>query len=119
VNEALRLNGDFSVVYQLNVLNKNPRKTSMIYSQLNQAIQDAFNEAGIEILSPAYASVPDGNHITIPEEHLPSDYQPSGFKVSSLFASKGGKRSLIISYGQLRLHRRQFGRIYCHSRWWG
>ena len=62
----------------------------MIYSQLNQSIQDAFNEAGIEILSPAYASVRDGNHVTIPEEHLPSDYQPGGFQVSSLFAPKGG-----------------------------
>ncbi|NWK55777.1 mechanosensitive ion channel family protein [Verrucomicrobiaceae bacterium N1E253] len=76
--------GDFSVAYELNVLTRHPRKTQEIYSQLHQSIQDAFNEAGVEILSPIYNAVRDGNDITIPEEHRPTDYQPSGFKLNSI-----------------------------------
>ena len=75
--------GDFSVTYELNVLTKHPRQTPQIYSQLNQSVQDVFNKAGVEILSPTYAAVRDGNHITIPEEHLPSDYKPGGFNLTS------------------------------------
>ena len=81
--------GDFNVTYELNVLTKHPRRTPHIYSQLNQSVQDVFNEAGVEILSPAYASVRDGNHITIPEEHLPSDYKPGGFNLTSFLTPKG------------------------------
>jgi len=83
--------GDFSVTYELNVLTKRPRKTSKIYSQLNQSIQDIFNEAGVEILSPTYSAVRDGNHITIPEEHLPKDYKPGGFNLTSFLSSAGRK----------------------------
>jgi len=35
------------------------------------------------------ASVRDGNHITIPEEHLPSDYKPGGFNLTSFLTPKG------------------------------
>ena len=77
--------GDFSVAYELNVHTHQPRKTLEIYSQLNQAVQDVFNEAGVEIMSPNYSAVRDGNQITIPDEYLPSDYQPKGFKLSSIF----------------------------------
>lgn len=76
--------GDFSVTYELNVLTKHPRKTQVIYSQLHQAIQDSFNAAGVEIMSPAFSAVRDGNAITIPEEHRPTDYQSPGFKISSI-----------------------------------
>jgi small-conductance mechanosensitive channel len=82
--------GDFSVTYELNVLTKRPRQTSKIYSQLNQSIQDVFNEAGVEILSPTYAAVRDGNHITIPEEHVPKDYQPGGFNLTALLSQAAG-----------------------------
>lgn len=37
-----------------------------IYSELHQNIQDRCAVAGIEILSPAYTSVRDGNPSTIP-----------------------------------------------------
>lgn len=80
--------GDFSVAYELNVLTRNPRETQQIYSQLHQSIQDSFNEGGVEILSPVYNSVRDGNEITIPEEHRPSDYQPGGFKFNPLSGLK-------------------------------
>ena len=37
-----------------------------IYSDLHANIQDAFNEAKIEILSPHYRAERDGNDSTIP-----------------------------------------------------
>ncbi|MFC4991900.1 mechanosensitive ion channel family protein [Rubritalea tangerina] len=80
--------GDFSVEYEINVLTRQPRKTPLIYSQLNQSIQDKFNEAGVEIMSPTFSGVRDANHITIPEEYLDSDYQAQPFKLSQLLTGK-------------------------------
>jgi hypothetical protein len=39
---------------------------ALIYSELHKNILDAFNGAGIEILSPQYNAVRDGNPSTIP-----------------------------------------------------
>jgi len=50
-----------------------------IYSELHCNIQDVFNEKGIEILSPAYSAIRDGNHSTIPESYLPENYTVPGF----------------------------------------
>lgn len=80
--------GDFSVAYELNVLTKHPRQTQQIYSQLHQAIQDSFNKAGVEILSPLYNSIRDGNNITIPEEHFPKENQTAGFKINPFSMGK-------------------------------
>lgn len=41
-----------------------------IYSYLHQNIQDYFNEAGIEIMSPHYIATRDGNETTIPKNDL-------------------------------------------------
>ena len=51
------------------------------YSELHSRILDGFNEAGIEIMSPHYSAIRDGNMLTLPEEHLPADYQPAPFRV--------------------------------------
>lgn len=37
-----------------------------IYSRLHSNIQEKFNEAGVEIMSPLYAAIRDGNTVTIP-----------------------------------------------------
>jgi hypothetical protein len=50
---------------------------------LHQNIQDCFNEAGIEIMSPHYKALRDGNHTTIPESYLSGDYQSSVFQVKT------------------------------------
>ncbi|MGJ8674209.1 mechanosensitive ion channel family protein [Rubritalea sp.] len=80
--------GDFSVEYELNVFSRHPRKTPLIYSQMHQAIQDKFNEAGIEIMSPTFTGVRDANHITIPEEYIEKDYKPEPFKFSQILTGK-------------------------------
>ncbi|MBS1607107.1 MAG: mechanosensitive ion channel [Bacteroidetes bacterium] len=72
---------DFYVSYQLNVYSKEPNRQATIYSQLHQHIQDACNEAGIEIMSPHYQSMRDGNATTIPGDYLPKDYEAPPFIV--------------------------------------
>lgn len=57
---------DFSVHYQINAYSKKPLHKDLIYSLINQNIQDIFAEAGVEILSPNYMAQRDGNASTIP-----------------------------------------------------
>jgi small-conductance mechanosensitive channel len=59
---------DFYVSYQLNAYTRVPAAMRNIYGELHQNIQDAFNEGGVEIMSPHYASLRDGNKSTIPED---------------------------------------------------
>ncbi|MBE9232445.1 mechanosensitive ion channel family protein [Cuspidothrix issatschenkoi LEGE 03284] len=75
---------DFYVSYELNAYSNKPMLMANIYSELHQNIQDKCNEAGMEILSPHYAAVRDGNQTTIPENYLSEDYKPPGFRLSSL-----------------------------------
>jgi small-conductance mechanosensitive channel len=74
---------DFYVSYELNGYTDRPNQMAVIYSDLHQNIQDSFNQAGIEIMSPHYSSLRDGNQSTIPEENLPKDYQPPSFRVQT------------------------------------
>lgn len=61
---------DWYPVYQINAYIKEADKMAQIYSDLHQNIQDIFNEAGIEIMSPHYMAVRDGNESTIPKKDL-------------------------------------------------
>lgn len=70
---------DFYVSYQINVYTKEPTNQPRIYSSLHQNIQDSFNAAGIEIMSPHYSALRDGNTTTIPENYLDENYEPSAF----------------------------------------
>ena len=74
---------DFYVSYQINAYTTTPEKAAAIYSELHSRIQDAFNEAGVEIMSPHYRAARDGNQITIPPTYLPEDYISPSFKVDS------------------------------------
>ncbi|MBD2391827.1 mechanosensitive ion channel family protein [Aphanizomenon flos-aquae FACHB-1416] len=75
---------DFYVSYELNAYTNKPILMASIYSELHQNIQDKCNEAEIEILSPHYSAVRDGNQTTIPENYLPQDYKSPGFRLSYL-----------------------------------
>nr|WP_124971893.1 mechanosensitive ion channel family protein [Aphanothece sacrum] len=75
---------DFHVSYEINAYTHEATKMGQIYSSLHQNIQDKCNEADIEILSPAYAALRDGNHNTMPENYLPKDYTSPGFRVDVL-----------------------------------
>ena len=72
---------DFNVAYQLNAYTALSNQMAIIYSRLHQNIQDKFNEAGVEIMSPNYLALRDGNQIQIPENYVPKGYKKPGFKV--------------------------------------
>ena len=76
--------GDFSVSYELKVYTDRPTVMERIYSELHKNIQDKCNEAEIEILSPTYSAVRDGNQSTIPETYLPDNYAAPGFNLHPL-----------------------------------
>lgn len=57
---------DYYPCYQLNAYIKDADKLAQIYSDLHQQIQDTFNEAGVEIMSPHYFAQRDGSASTIP-----------------------------------------------------
>ena len=61
---------DWYPIYQVNAYIKEADKMPQIYSNLHQNIQDKFNEAGIEIMSPHYMAMRDGNETTIPKDDL-------------------------------------------------
>jgi small-conductance mechanosensitive channel len=51
-------------------------------SALHEHIQDRFFAAGVEILSPAYTALRDGNRAAIPDDCLPRDYEAPGFRMT-------------------------------------
>ena len=61
---------DWYPVYQVNAYIKDANQLAQIYSDLHQNIQDRFNEAGVEIMSPHYMAMRDGNESTIPKDDL-------------------------------------------------
>ena len=82
---------DFYVSYQLRVFINQPEDILQIYSNLLQNVQDYCNAASLEIMSPHYTAVRDGNQNTIPRNYLPKDYIRPGFKVE--FPDSPGSRS--------------------------
>ncbi|WP_321477601.1 mechanosensitive ion channel family protein [uncultured Paludibaculum sp.] len=73
---------DFNISYQLNAFTDRPNEFEFTYSRLHQNIQDAFNKAGVEIMSPNYLALRDGNTVTTPEADRPPHYQPPSFRVN-------------------------------------
>ncbi len=59
---------DFSVEYEINAFTNNPKLLPRIYSNLHQNIQNEFRDANVEIMSPIYNAVRNGNDVTIPKE---------------------------------------------------
>ena len=64
---------DYYPCYQINAYIKDADKLGDIYSDLHQNIQDVFNEAGVEIMSPHYFARRDGSASTIPASPYPDD----------------------------------------------
>ena len=84
---------DFYVNYELNVYTNKPNVMAAVYSELHQNIQDKFNEANVEIMSPHFSSIRDGNRTSIPEQYLPETYTPSPFRIDSLSRWLAGRNT--------------------------
>lgn len=78
---------DFYVKYEVNAHTDQPTKMAQIYSDLHQNIQDCFNEAGVEICSPHYRQLRDGNTTTVPAAYWEKDYAAPRFQVESYTAA--------------------------------
>ena len=74
---------DFYVTYELNAYTDAPELMPRIYGEMHQNIQNKFNEAGVEIMSPHYTQIRDGNHTTIPADYLPPDYLPPAIRIAN------------------------------------
>ncbi|MFZ1807434.1 MAG: mechanosensitive ion channel domain-containing protein [Cyclobacteriaceae bacterium] len=75
---------DFYVAYQLNAYTHDPGKSAVTYSNIHQQIQDKFAEAGVEIMSPHFGALRDGNMVNIPANYLPKDYKAPSFNIGGL-----------------------------------
>ena len=73
---------DSYVEYEINAYTNEPLEMVYIYSELRANIQDAFNAAGVEIMSPIYSALRDGNAMAVPLEALPANYRSPGFRIS-------------------------------------
>lgn len=65
--------GDFYVNYQINAYLKDANIQAFVYSRLFEKIQDKFNEAGVQIMSPHYEE--DKETVAIPEKYRKGDKQ--------------------------------------------
>ena len=75
---------DFHISYELNAYTDRANEIQNIYSRLHQGIQDSFNEAGVEIMSPTFYALRDGNTVTTPESNRPADYEAPAFRVKDI-----------------------------------
>ena len=69
---------DWYPVYQINAYITEAEQLAQIYSNLYQSIQDVFAEADVEIMSPHYMAVRDGNETTIPKSGLKPEETKEG-----------------------------------------
>jgi small-conductance mechanosensitive channel len=72
---------DFYVTYEINAYTANARDMIDTYAVLHANIQDKFFAAGVEIMSPHYTSIRDGNTVQIPEAQRPAGYRTPAFRV--------------------------------------
>jgi small-conductance mechanosensitive channel len=89
---------DFYVTYEINAYTPAPQDAPAIYADLHARIQDAFYAAGVEIMSPHYASLRDGNTVAIPEASRPPGYRARGFRVESADARPAVQRDRTASF---------------------
>lgn len=73
---------DWYVSYEINAYTKEPGIMAKIYSDLHQNIQEKFDAEGVEIMSPHYLTLRDGNASTVPSVLGSKGYTAPPFKVS-------------------------------------
>jgi small-conductance mechanosensitive channel len=73
---------DSYVKYEINAYTNQPLQMVYIYSELHANIQDSFFEAGVEIMSPVFHALRDGNRTAMPDQYLPKDYRAPSFRVA-------------------------------------
>jgi small-conductance mechanosensitive channel len=87
---------DFYVSYEINAATSRADLMAATYSALHANIQDAFNEAGVEIMSPHYGALRDGNTIAIPPQYVAENAEAPAFRLQL------GRRSGTPGAGESR-----------------
>lgn len=82
---------DSHVSYEINAFTNEANLKAATYSELHKNIQEAFNEGGLEIMSPMYLSVRDGNTITTPESYRPRGYEAPTFRIPASHRESAAK----------------------------
>jgi len=90
------------VHYELNAYTDQPGKMAKIYSDLHRNIQGKFNDAGVEIMSPHYSSVRDGNQVAIPADSRPKGYSAPVFRLAILQDLLNPPHASTASWGRSR-----------------
>jgi len=80
---------DFYVTYEINAYTDSPRDMIDIYAALHARIQDEFYAAGVEIMSPHFTAIRDGNTVAIPEAFRGVGYRAPAFRIDG---AKSGDR---------------------------
>ena len=75
---------DFHISYEINAFTDRPNEMVNIYSRLHEAIQDSFNKGGVEIMSPTFYALRDGNTVTTPEKDRPAGYEAPAFRLKNI-----------------------------------
>ena len=72
---------DYYVNYEINAYTRHPEQMAVLYSQIHQQIIDAFDHAGVEIMSPHYYALRDGNASTVPSVLQSEHYTAPSFSI--------------------------------------
>jgi small-conductance mechanosensitive channel len=64
--------GDFCITYELNVYCDTPSSMALLYSALHRNILDAFNEYGVQIMTPAYEGDPEQPKVVPKDSWFPA-----------------------------------------------
>jgi small-conductance mechanosensitive channel len=73
--------GDFAVNYELRAWTDHPEQMIGVTSDLRRNVLDAFNSAGVEIMTPNVHALRDASGLAVPLERFPERNRPSGIKV--------------------------------------
>jgi small-conductance mechanosensitive channel len=74
---------DFYVSYEINAYTKEPKYMAFIYSELHKNILEKFDAAGVEIMSPHYYALRDGNASVVPSILGEKGYTQPAFKIDN------------------------------------
>jgi len=70
------------ITYQINAYTALAERLPGVYSDLHAQIQDAFNEAGLELMTSSFHSLRDGNTSTVPASYFPEGVPTSAFRMA-------------------------------------
>ncbi len=73
---------DFYISYQINAYTKQPKYMAFTYSELHKNILEKFDAAGIEIMSPHYYALRDGNASAVPSVLGAKGYVAPPFQIN-------------------------------------